>query len=193
MNRRTLVPGFAASLVALVLLPSILNAQGFLPADFTVPRLHETDDFRIRPLTVNDLIKDYDAVMTSREHLRGVFGPATRWPADDMSLTENLADLGWHEVEFRRRSSFAYVVMSPDEELELGCIYLDPSEKSGYDAVAYYWVRTSAHEQGMEPMLGRVLDEWLREAWPFKNVAFPGRKLSWQEWAALPGKQGQGR
>jgi hypothetical protein len=193
MNRRTSVAGSAASLVAFVLLPSILNAQEFLPADFNVPRLHETDNFRIRPLIVNDLIKDYDAVMTSRQHLRGVFGPGSRWPADDMSLTDNLADLGWHEVEFRRGSSFAYAVMSPNEELELGCIYLDPSKKRGYDAVAYYWVRTSAYEQGMEPLLGQVLDEWLRDAWPFESVAFPGRDLSWQEWAALSDKQGQRR
>ncbi len=188
MKRRTSVAGSAACLVAVMLLPPALNAQEFVPADFSVPRLHETDDFRIRPLTVNDLIKDYDAVMTSLQHLRGVFGPESPWPTDTMSLTRNSADLSRHQDEFQRRSSFTYAVMSPDEELELGCIYLFPSKKREYDAVAYYWVRASAYEQGLEPLLGQVLDEWLTDTWPFKSVAFPGRGISWQEWAALPGK-----
>jgi hypothetical protein len=41
----------------------------FLPPEFEVPELLETSRFRIRPLTIHDLVKDYDAVMTSREHL----------------------------------------------------------------------------------------------------------------------------
>jgi hypothetical protein len=27
-----------------------------------------------------------------------------------------------------------------------------------------------------------VLRGWLRDAWPFKRVAFPGRDISWDEW-----------
>ena len=188
MQRRSSGRASAACLAVLVLLPSILNAQQFVPADFEVPRLHETNDFRIRPLTVHDLVKDYDAVMTSRQHLRGVFGPESSWPADTLSLTGNLVDLGWHQNEFQRRSSFTYAVMSPNEKQELGCVYVFPSSKSGYDAVVYYWVRSSAFEQGLEPVLGQVLNEWLKDAWPFESVAFPGRGISWQEWAALPGK-----
>jgi hypothetical protein len=42
------------------------TAMRFLPSDFEVPELLETDRFRIRPLTIHDLVKDYDAVMTSR-------------------------------------------------------------------------------------------------------------------------------
>ena len=188
MQRRPSMAASAAGLTVLVLLPSILNAQPFVPADFEVPRLLETVDFRIRPLTVHDLVKDYDAVMTSRQHLRGVFGPESSWPQDTLSLTGNLVDLGWHQNEFQMRSSFTYAVMSPNEEQELGCVYLFPSSKSGYDAVVYYWVRSSAYEGGLESALGQVLNDWLREAWPFKSVAFPGRGISWQDWAALQGK-----
>lgn len=32
------------------------------------------DRFRIRPITIHDMAKDYDAVMTSQKHLWGMFG-----------------------------------------------------------------------------------------------------------------------
>jgi hypothetical protein len=51
--------------------------MSFLPPDFDGPELLETDRFRIRPLTIHDVVKDYDAVMTSREHLyQGCLGLA---------------------------------------------------------------------------------------------------------------------
>ena len=57
-----------------------------VPPDFKVPELLETDRFRIRPLTIHDLVKDYDAVMTSREYLWDQFGQAWGWPPQDLTL-----------------------------------------------------------------------------------------------------------
>ena len=37
----------------------------FVPLDFKVPEKLETQRFRARMLTVDDVVKDYDAVMTS--------------------------------------------------------------------------------------------------------------------------------
>lgn len=45
----------------------------FILRDFKIPDVLETDKFRLRMLTVNDVVKDYDAVMTSVDHLQGVF------------------------------------------------------------------------------------------------------------------------
>ena len=87
----------------------------FVPSEFEVPDLLEHDRFRLRPLTVHDLVKDYDAVMSSQEHLWDQFGQAWGWPSADLTLEQDLIDLGWHQKEFQRRSSFAYAVMSPDE------------------------------------------------------------------------------
>ena len=36
----------------------------FLPSEFEVPELLEHDRFRLRPLTIHDVVKDYDAVMS---------------------------------------------------------------------------------------------------------------------------------
>lgn len=49
----------------------------------------ETNEFRLRMLTIiHDVVKDYDAVMSSIDHLRGVFGPHGSWPS---GVKENIS------------------------------------------------------------------------------------------------------
>lgn len=158
----------------------------FVPSDFSVPEKLETPEFRLRMLTVNDVVKDYDAVMTSVDHLRGVFGPHSTWPRPDLTLEQDLIDLGWHQKEFQRRSSFAYTVMDPTESTCLGCVYIDPTTKRGYDAEVFLWVRKSEFDKGLDPKLLLAVKEWVAEKWPFKKVAYPGRDIDWEEWEALP-------
>jgi hypothetical protein len=158
----------------------------FLPRDFIVPTLLETDRCRLRPLTIHDVVKDYDAVMTSREHLWQMFGDTWGWPSEDLTLEQDLIDLGWHQKEFQLRSSFDYAVMSLDEKRVLGCVYIDPPSKAGYEAEVYYWVRQSELANGLDEHLGQTLKRWLAESWPFKRVAYPGREIGWQEYEALP-------
>ena len=45
-----------------------------VPTGFVVPEGIKTDEFVLKPLTVNNLIKDYDAVMSSQKHLQGLMG-----------------------------------------------------------------------------------------------------------------------
>lgn len=80
----------------------------FAPDSVTIPAGIETQDFRIRMLTINDVVKDYDAVMSSIDHLQGVFGPGSSWPSADLTFEQDLIDLGWHQKEFQIRSSFTY-------------------------------------------------------------------------------------
>ena len=159
----------------------------FTPSTVTIPSGIETSDFLIRMLTINDLVKDFDAVMSSVEHLTGVFGPGVSWPAG-LTLEEDLVDLGWHQKEFELRNSFAFTVMDSDESMCLGCVYIDPSEKLGYDAKSILWVRQSEVRNGLDDKLYSTIRTWLSEEWWFTNVAFPGRELSWGKWASLPDK-----
>ena len=153
-----------------------------------IPSGIETQDFRIRMLTIHDVVKDYDAVMSSLDHLRGVFGPRSSWPSSDLTLEQDLIDLAWHHKEFQLGRSFAYTVMSLDESRCLGCVYVDPSEKAGYDAKVILWVRQSEVSKGLDETLFSAVKRWLSEEWWFTTVAFPGRQLSWQEWESLPDK-----
>ena len=77
----------------------------FVPDDFEIPPGLETPEFRLRMLTVNDVVKDYEAVVTSPEHLKQVF-PGGTGP-DGLTLEQDLIDLGWHQKEFQNRASFA--------------------------------------------------------------------------------------
>ena len=103
--------------------------QALVPPDFQVPVRLEADGFHLRMLTVNDLVKDYDAVMSSSARLKGSMRPGSNWP-DGLTLEDDLIDLGWHQREFRSRRSFCYTMMSPDEATCLGCCYIYPSEKA---------------------------------------------------------------
>lgn len=148
----------------------------FVADDFVVPEKLETDRFRLRMLTVNDVVKDYDAVMSSLEHLQRqkVFGGGR--PESSLTLEQDLIDLGWHQKEFQTRRSFAYTMMSLDESECLGCVYLYPSKNPEYDAVVYLWVRESEFKKGMDGVLFAAVKKWMASEWPFERVGYPGRE-----------------
>lgn len=150
--------------------------ERLVPADFEVPQSLETPGFRLRPLTIHDVVKDYDAVMTSADHLVGVFGDDSPWPAG-LTLEQDLIDLGWHQKEFQNRKSFTYTVMSLDEARCLGCVYIYRSE-GGADADVFLWARQSELARGLESDLKAAVDAWLREVWPFTSVRYPERRSS---------------
>ena len=158
-------------------------SRSLVDEGFEVPKILETPRYRLRQLTVADLDADFEAVTSSADHLRGVFGPGNTWPAG-LTRERNLADLGWHETEFNLRSSFAYTVMSLDESRCLGCVYIYPSRAAAYDAYCALWVRASVVGDGLDDDLFDAVKQWLATAWPFDNVAFPGRDLSWKTFEA---------
>jgi hypothetical protein len=160
------------------------TATPFVPADFAVPPTLATPDFLLRMLTVDDVVKDYDAVMSSAAHLRTVWPDGT-WP-EGLTLRQNLVDLGWHEKEFQTRQSFAYTVLSPSEDRVVGCVYIDPSRKAGVDAAVFLWARQSELPSGLEDRLYAAVRDWLARDWPFATVAFPGRDTPWAAWNARP-------
>ncbi len=154
-----------------------------VPADFVVPRGLETARLRLRPLTVHDAVKDYEAVMTSAGRLRTLFRPGGSWP-EGLTLEQDLIELAWHQVEFQKRTSFAYTVVSLDETRVLGCLSIPPSRQRGHDAVITMWVRAS--EAGLDGHLYETVVRWVRDAWPFENPGYPGRAIPWETWDARP-------
>jgi hypothetical protein len=118
-------------------------------------------------LTIHDVVKDYAAILDR-------VGPdGTPRDAEGLTLEENLVDLGWHQKEFQLRRSFAYTMMNADETVCLGCVYLYPTEDA--DARVHMWVRRSAWEDGLDPVLEAAVREWVAREWPFETVSYPGR------------------
>ena len=151
MNKRIIT--LTCMIIMAISNTTLAQSGPFVPADFKVPDSLENQYFRVRMLTVNDVVKDYDAVMTSLNHLKGVFGPNSKWPTKDLTFEQDLIDLGWHQKEFQRRSSFAYTVVSLDESEVIGCLYIYPTEKEDYNASITMWVRASVLDQGLDAIL----------------------------------------
>jgi hypothetical protein len=152
------------------------KSSTFVPDTFEVPAIYETERFRLRMLSVDDVEKDYEAVIESRELLHSLFKGG--WPREGFTLEENLADLENHQREFEQREAFAYTVVSLDETRVLGCLYIDPSQDENFDAEVYMWVRTSEYENGLDPILFEVVKDWIDGSWPFKQVSYPGREAT---------------
>ncbi len=152
-----------------------MSTHHFIPDDFEIPTILETDKFRLRMLSVDDVEKDYEAVIESRELLHSMFGGS--WPKEGFTLEENLIDLKRHQQEFLDREAFAYTVTSLDESKVLGCVYINPSypEATDTDATLHMWVRQSEHDKGLDKILFHTVRKWISEDWPFKKVTYPGR------------------
>lgn len=140
-----------------------------VPESFAVPAGLETPQFRLRMLTVNDVVKDFEAI------LERVGDDGEPRPPEGLTIEQNLIDLGWHQKEFQLRQSFAYSVVAPDERRVLGCVYLYPPSDESHDVDVRLWVRRSAWENGLDSELESAVRAWVVEAWPFERPAFPGR------------------
>jgi GNAT acetyltransferase-like protein len=157
----------------------------FLPADYVVPTLVAGPRFRIRPITVHDVVKVYDAVMTSQEQLWALFGAARGWPSASLTLEQCLIDMAWQQKEAELRRSFAFAVVSTDESRLLGSVVVSPPGRAGADAEVTFWVRACEESPGLADEIEEFVREWVISAWPFKEVRFPGRDIPWDDWSAL--------
>jgi hypothetical protein len=145
----------------------------FVPENFVIPPILETKYFRLRMLSVDDVEKDYEAVMETQVRFHGM---GYRWPREGFTIAENLADLEQHQREFVDREAFAYTVVSLDESRVLGCVYINPTESDGYDAKVKMWIRQSEYDKGFDPILFDEVKKWIASAWPFTKVIYPDRE-----------------
>ncbi|MBU8923283.1 MAG: beta-lactamase family protein [Bacteroidales bacterium] len=158
-----------------------LKRLGFVPDDLSVPVSVDGDGFRLAMLTERLAGPEYEAIMSSVESLRELFG-SPYWPREGLTLEQEKDMLGRHRIEFQNRYSFAWAVMDVDGKRVLGGVYINPSFRDEYDAEVFYWVRDSEAVTGLEDRLGSFLRDWIGSDWSFERVAWPGREISWDEW-----------
>ena len=148
-------------------------ATSFVPDTFDVPRSLEGPGFRLEPLGPEHNERDHEAWMSSIEHIQSTPG-VDKWDGDwpvPMSLEQNLGDLERHASDFENRTGFTYSIL--DGHDVIGCVYIYPSKRPGYDAEVASWVRASRSE--MDVTVWRHLSEWIERVWPFDNPYYAER------------------
>ena len=148
-----------------------------------VPEGLKSHAFTLRPLRVDDVELDYEAVMSSRSMLRA--WSQSDWPAEDFTLGGNLADLERHQREHEAGLAYTYTIMQPDEARCLGCVYVHPVPQEvlvglpapdmenampGSAAYARFWVRSSLQGSGFDLQLLKELIDWFLMDWELEAL-----------------------
>lgn len=175
---------FAVFLLLAVCPPA--RAAGLVPEGFEIPGDVEGEGFVLVPLGPELAQIDYEAYMSSIEHLQRTFTRSTAWPTADLDAADAMADMENEQRRFEARESFAYAVLTPDGLRERGCVYVRPSPKAGFDAMVRLWVTQAEFDAGFDAELEAWTREWIAGAWPFERVAWPGRSIPWRDWDAMP-------
>lgn len=154
-------------------------------AEFEVPTLVEGPGFKLVPLGPDVVTLDFDAYMSSIDHLQKTFSRSTGWPRADISAADAMQDMESEQARFRSRKSYAYAVLTPDGKRERGSVYVSPSPVAGYDAMVRMWVTKKDFDAGFDAELYAWLADWIKKDWPFAKVAYPGRAIEWGTWDAM--------
>ncbi len=183
ISRRNAILSLAAS-------PLLAQPKPFVPADFAVPAEHWGPGklYVLKPLGPKYVRHDFDAYMSSIEHLQKTFSFSTQWPREGITMDEAMKDVEGELASFQARKKFTYAVLDPAEKQELGCVYISPSPKQGYDAQVRIWVTKQQFDAGLEKTLWPDVKAWIAAQWPFAKVAYLGQGIGRDEYRALPNK-----
>jgi hypothetical protein len=146
----------------------------FVPPDFDVPTAFAGPGFHLEPLGPEHNDRDYEAWMSSIDHIKATPGFAGwDWP-EPMSLEDNLGDLESHAEDFVERRGFTYSILDGPEVI--GCVYIYPSREPGYEASVRSWV--TAGRAKMDRIVWETLADWLETDWPFSSILYASRQRS---------------
>lgn len=149
-------------------------AAPFVPSDFLVPRSLEMAGLRLEPLGAEHNERDHAAWMSSIDHIHATPGfdrSEREWPVE-MPLEQNLRDLEMHAAHFEERTGFTYSVLDGDHVV--GCVYIYPSERPGFDADVRSWVSESRADADI--VVWEAVSAWLAASWPFSNPHYASRR-----------------
>jgi hypothetical protein len=143
----------------------------FVPPGFEPPLELRLAALRLEPLGPEHNERDYEAWTSSMDHIRASPGwtPSRSWPRE-MTVEQNLADLGRHARDFSERIGFTYTVLDGRGDV-MGCVYVYPADDRVHDAHVRSWVRASHAE--LDAVLRRAVADWLAsDAWPFTRPLY---------------------
>jgi RimJ/RimL family protein N-acetyltransferase len=150
---------------------NVTAPTAFDPA-FTPTWEYTTARVRLEPLRPAVAKLDYDAFMSSIDHLRGSLKWGS-WPSPDFELAQNEKDLQRHWDEFGTGVAYAYTVLAHDRSRCVGCVYVNPNETDPRAAEVAYWVSADMLDSSLDRHLVQELVAWFERDWPLDRVVFP--------------------
>ncbi len=159
----------------------IMNCQILLPLGFDPPLERSIGPYFLEALCPKHNERDFEALTSSKEDLRGIIDPEDFWPDEVLSLEDNLRDLTKDFQEFKDKKTFRYSILSMDKSSYDGCFYIRPTTArttSGepYDCLIEFWFRSN--KRHLENTFQEVIKTWLKNEWAFKNIVLPGVRPS---------------
>lgn len=100
--------------------------MAFHNSGFEAPDELVTESFLLRPIRATDAQLDYEAVMERKDFLRD--WEQTGWPEDGFTAEDNHQDLARLEERHSENRAYTYTVMTHDQKLCLGCVYVMPTD-----------------------------------------------------------------
>jgi len=169
------------------MLMNVFNLR-LVPDDFIVPTSIEQTTFRLRPLCLKDSLIDYSTIMDDyAQHYRTFQEQPDVSTKKSYHIYDNMVELAWHELSFKTRTCFAYVVegKNPDYPSYRGTLYFFPSSKKDYDVVIYLWITNVEPNDNLEEEVFTFTQQWVADSWPFENPVYPGRLMSFADYELL--------
>ena len=137
-------------------------------------------NFSLEALQPKHNERDFEALTSSRDHLRKTMDPKDFWPDDVKSLEDNLRDLTKDFQEFQDRLTFRYAILTQNKSSYDGCLYIRPAKSEQHECCVEFWFKTT--QQHLEDEFHEKAKVWLFNTWGFREVAFPGREISWDSY-----------
>lgn len=98
-----------------------------------------------------------------------------------MTYAEDRIDLLRHEKEIAAHQSFNYALLNEEETAILGCVYIDPPERTGSDGEISWWVVDDLGGGEVERALDALEPQWIAADWPFQQSRYLGRDITWKD------------
>ena len=143
------------------------DEDAWVPVSFEPPLLASGPTFLLKPLGAGTAQIDYDAYMSSIEHLHRTYSPG--WPNEKLTLEDQSRDMVGEAWQFENRRAFDYSVQTTDGMRERGCLYIKPGTDE-YDAMVSSWVTEPKFEAGFQEELLAWAKDWIATEFPFRFV-----------------------
>lgn len=151
--------------------PAPEHAKGPWNGKYLAPYQWRSERVNIEPIAPRITDLDYEAYMSSIEHIRRSYGTG-HFPNSNITLDE--ASLDTHECwnHFGRGTAFLYAALTPQRDQELGCVYLLPPahDQNPFETLLHLWVIESELASDLDQHLLAIMTSWIAKEWDFDRV-----------------------